>query len=150
MRLLELTPEETAFLTAPDAGVLQARLTRRLAATLSARLRLPVQLATYFIPAPAVAPALPLWQPDAALATLWLVRRLGGQRPTGATPFVPPSLIHALDAVLAECWLDADVPLPAALAWQLTSSLGAVALSLQLPQSETEMTRWAREVVRHA
>jgi hypothetical protein len=46
MRLHALTPAERAFLTEPAAGTgdLPARLTRKLAATLSARLRLPVSL----------------------------------------------------------------------------------------------------------
>ncbi len=74
---------------------------------------------------PADAPASPIWQPDAALASLWLIRRLGGQRVTGTTSFVPHTLIHTLDAMLAECWLDeaAQTEPPAALAWQLTAAL---------------------------
>lgn len=151
MHLLDLTPEETAFLEAPAAGDdLPARLTQRLATVLSARLRLPVKLCTLFAAPPAVTPAAPLWQPDAALATLWLTRRLGGQRPAGVAPFVSPSLIRTLDEVLAECWLDARTALPPALTWAVSSGLGAVALSLQLPQSETGMTRWAQGVIQHA
>lgn len=151
MHLLDLSPEETAFLDAPAAvDVLQARLTQRLAAVLCARLRLPVKLCALFAAAPAAPPPAPVWQPDAALATLWLTRRLGGQRPAGVAPFVSPSLIRTLDEVLAECWLDARAAPPPALAWAVSSRLGAVALSLQLPQSETGMTRWARGVIRHA
>ena len=45
------------------------------------------------VDAPADAPATPSWQPDAALATLWLTRRLGGQRVMGATSFVPHTLL---------------------------------------------------------
>jgi hypothetical protein len=149
MQLQELTPEEIAFLAqppaVPDDG--QQRLTRRLAATLSARVRLPVQLSPQ--PAtPAAAPATPQWQPDAALAALWLTRRLGGQQVMGAASFVPRSLIHTLDAALAECWLDVAAPaaLPPALAWQL--DVGGT-LALQLPHATNEMTRWAREVIRH-
>jgi len=154
MRLLELTPAETAFLAAPPAGPdsLQARLTRKLAATLSARLRLPLQAMAMPADAPADAPASPVWQPDAALASLWLVRRLGGRHVIGTTPFVPHTLIHALDALLAECWLDeaAQTDPPAALAWQLTAARTQATLAVQLPHPITDMTRWARGVIRHA
>lgn len=156
MRLLELTPAETAFLAAAPAGPdrLQARLTRKLAATLSARLRLPVQAMAMVMPAdaPAGAPASPVWQPDAVLASLWLVRRLGGQRVIGTTPFVPHTLIHTLDAMLAECWLDeaAQADPPAALAWQLTAAHTQATLAVRLPRPTTDMTRWARGVIRHA
>jgi hypothetical protein len=153
MRLLELTPAETAFLTAPVAAPdhLQARLSRKLAATLSARLRLPVEAVAMPIDAPAAAPAFPTWQPDAAPASLWLTRRLGGQRVMGTTAFVPHNLIHTLDAALAECWLDAaaQATLPAVLAWQLTAAHTQATLAVRLPQHTTDMTRWARGVIRH-
>jgi len=153
MRLLELTPSEVAFLTAPAAasGGLQARLTRKLAATLTARLRLPVQVRAMPAAAPADAPATPAWQPDAALATLWLTRRLGGQRVMGATSLVPGTLIHTLDAALAESWLDgaAQAGLPPALAWQITAAHTQATLVVQLPRPTTDMTRWARGVIRH-
>jgi hypothetical protein len=152
MRLHALTPAELAFLTAPaGADDFPAHLTQKLAATLSARLRRPVVLVPQADAAPAAAAAMPAWQPDAALATLWLTRRLGGQRVTGATPFVPRSLIHTLDAALAEGWLDGagqDV-LPAALAWQIATDLSQATLALQLPHDTSEMTRWARGVIRH-
>lgn len=150
MQLLDLTPAEADFLSGPQLVSLQDRLTRRLAAVLSARLRLPLTLHALFTTPPTAAPALPIWQPDAALATLWLTCRLGGQRPAGVAPFVSPSLIRTLDVVLAECWLDALAALPAALAWRVGSGLGAAALTLQLPQSEIDLTRWARGVIRHA
>ena len=151
--LLELTPAEVAFLTASHAQTdgLQARLTRKLAATLTARLRLPVQA----ISQPAVArvepTAIPGWQPDAALATLWLTRRLGGQRVAGAASFVPHTLLHTLDTALAECWLDAppEARLPTALAWQIASDSTQATLAVQLPHHTTDMTRWAREIIRH-
>jgi len=111
---------------------------------------MPVTLQALFTPSPAARPGVPLWQPDAAPASLWLTRRLGGQRPAGVAPFVAPSLIRTLDGVLAECWLDAPASLPAALAWRVASGLGGVALSLQLPVSTNDMTRWARGVIRHA
>lgn len=153
MRLLELTPAEIAFLAAPAAASdsLQARLTRKLAATLSARLRLPVQAMAMPADAPADTPASPTWQPDAALASLWLIRRLGGQRVMGTTSFVPHTLIHTLDAALAECWLDAaaQASLPAAMAWQITAAHTQATLAVQLPHHTTDMTRWARGVIRH-
>ncbi|MHB1216187.1 MAG: hypothetical protein ACYCY9_14500 [Thiobacillus sp.] len=155
MPLQELTPEETAFLTAPAAepDSFQARLTRRLAATLSARLRLPVQMTLQQMQhaSPATAPARPAWQPDARLAGVWLTRRLGGQHVMAAIPFVPLTLIHTLDAVLAECWLDAAPPsaLPPALAWHITSGFTQATLAVHMPSHPTDMTRWARGAIRH-
>ncbi|HEX7972580.1 MAG TPA: hypothetical protein VF501_10310 [Thiobacillus sp.] len=153
MQLQQLTPAEIAFLAAPpaDADDGPQRLTRRLAATLSARLRLPVRLHPQPA-APAAAPATPLWQPDAALAALWLARRLGGQHVMGTASFVPRSLIHTLDAALAECGLEiaALAELPPALAWQLDAGGTPAQLALQLPHDKNDMTRWAREVIRHA
>lgn len=151
--LLELTPAETAFLTTPVvvADVFPQRLTRRLAATLTARLHLPVRALTLPAVAPPAAPEIPVWQPDAALATLWLTRRLGGQRVSGASPFVPAALMRTLDAVLAESWLDepAPDPLPSSLAWQLGTDLAQATLTLTLPQQPDDLTRWARGVIRH-
>ena len=153
MQLLELTPAEIAFLTAtpPASGGLQTGLTRKLAATLSARLRLPVQAIPQPAPKPVDAPVSPTWQPDAALATLWLTRRLGGRDVVGGGSFVPGSFVRTLDAVLAECWLDAPAQgtLPPALAWHITTDLTQATLAVQLPHSSTDMTRWAREVIRH-
>ena len=153
MQLLTLTPAEIAFLSAPAAAPdnLCARFTRKLAMTLTARPRLPVQVRidtapTGFDPAPGT----PIWQPDSALSTLWLARRLGGQRVTGATSFVPKSLLLTLDAALAECWLDAHATtMPRALAWQLNTPLTEARLVVQLPLQATDMTRWAREVIQH-
>lgn len=153
MQLLALTPAEIAYLSAPDLmpDSLHARFTAKLAATLTACLRLPVQ--AYVQPATPQFDAgsgIPGWQPDVALATLWLVRRLGGQRVTGAASFVPKGLLLTLNAALAECWLDAPViTLPPALAWQIRTPLGEASLSLQLPLYPTDMTRWAREVIQH-
>ena len=152
--LLELTPAETAFLTAPFAALdgLPERLTRKLAATLTARLRLPVQAISQSAAAPIASPALPVWQPDAALATLWLTRRLGGQRVVGEASFVPRTLLNNLDTAMAECWLDVapESTLPAALAWQLTTAgLTQATLAVELPDQAADMTRWAREVIRH-
>lgn len=153
MQLLELTPAEIAFLTTPlpVPDGLAACLTRKLAATLSARLRLPVQALPQPAPEFVDAPAAPAWQPDAALATLWLTRRLGGRDVGGGGSFVPGSFVRTLDAVLAECWLDAPVSgaLPRSLAWHITTALTQAPLAVQLPHSSTDMTRWAREVIRH-
>ena len=153
MRLLELTPAEIAFLTAPvpASDGLPARLSRKLAATLSARLRLPVQALAQPAPEPVDAPAAPTWHPDAALAALWLTRRLGGRDVGDGRSFVPGSFVRSLDAVLAECWLDAPAPAtpPSALAWHITAGLTQATLAVQLPHSSTDMTRWAREVIRH-
>jgi hypothetical protein len=153
MRLLELTPDEIAFLTAPSDApdALQDRLTRKLVATLTARLRLPVRLTSH---PPAEtwvdAPGTPGWQPDAACCALWLTRRLGGQGATGSTRLVPGSLLRMLDAVLAETWLDAaPATTPPALAWHIATDLTQATLAVQLPHSTTDMTRWAREVIRH-
>lgn len=151
--LLELTPAETAFLTTPVvvSDVFPQRLTRRLAATLTARLHLPVRALPLPAVAPSAAPDVPVWQPDATLATLWLTRRLGGRRVTGASPFVPAALMRTLDAVLAESWLDEPVPdpLPSAFAWQLGTDLAQATLSLTLPPQPADLTRWARGVIRH-
>lgn len=151
--LLELTPAETAFLTtsAGVADAFQMRLSRRLAATLTARLRLPMRAT----PQPATAsegtPATPAWQPDEALCGLWLTRRLGGQQVMGTAAFVPHTLIRTLDAVLAESWLDAPAPaaLPPALAWRLATDFTQATLAVQLPHPPTDMTRWAQGVIRH-
>lgn len=151
MQLLDLSAEECAFLagppTAPAEG-LAPRLTRRLAATLSARLRMPVHASETGAPCPE-APA-PLWQPDDVLAALWLTRRLGGRHVAGQAAGVPRGLLQTLDAVLAETWLDAPVAgLPSCLAWQIGAAATRSLLTLALPTDSRDMTRWAREVIRH-
>lgn len=154
MKLAELTPSEIAFLTAtPDKpGDLPVRLTQRLGLILSARLRLPVTAQAREIPMLTEALIAPVWQIDASLATLWLTRRLGGQQVVGGrTSFIPPTLIHALDTALAECWLDEPGAsgMPASLAWQLITNNLQASLAVQLPLLTTDMTRWARGVIRH-
>lgn len=153
MEWLALTPAEIAFLAAPAApdDVLALRLTLKLARTLRARLRLPVELTACAAVDAVAAQTTPCWRPDSALATLWLTRRLGGQAANGTTTaFMPRSLLRCLDAALAECWLDERLPeaWPAALAWRLAPV--PATLCLNLPQVATDMTRWAREVIRHA
>lgn len=158
MQLLALTSAEIAFLTTPVETAADAaydsfhlRFARKLAATLTARLHLPVHVQAASSAAAEPAPSVtPLWQPDTALATLWLTRRLGGQHVMGAASFVPRSLLHTLDAALAECWLDAPAQTPPpALAWQLACDLAQAGLAVQLPLHSTDMTRWARELIRH-
>lgn len=154
MQLLALTAAEIAFLNVPNGAPahLPERFARKLAAKLTACLRLPVQVHLQAIPAALeLAPgSRPDWQPDDALSTLWLVRRLGGQRMTGIASFVPKGLLMGLDTTLAECWLDAPaMQLPPALAWQITTPLGDARLGVQLPAHSAAMTRWAREVISH-
>lgn len=149
MRLLELSAEESAFLAQPGAEALPSRLTRRLAATLSARLRCPVQAAQTSGPCRDAARA-PVWQPDDALAALWLTRRLGGHHVAGPATRVPQGLLQTLDAVLAETWLDAPAAAtPPLLAWQISCAATRSLLTLALPGDSRDMTRWAREVIRH-
>ena len=154
MQLLELTPAETAFLKPRPAATdhSQQRLTQHLAAVLTARLRLPVQLCAYPATEAVDAQATPVWLPDAALATLWLTRRLGGKHVVGVAPFVPRTLIHTLDEILAECWLDGEAQstLPAALAWQVSAGHTQARLAVYFPQRITDMTHGSRGVIRHA
>lgn len=154
MQLLELTPAETAFLKPRPAATdhSQQRLTQHLAAVLTARLRLPIQLRAQPAADAVEAQAAPIWLPDAALATLWLTRRLGGKRVVGVASFVPRTLIHTLDEALAECWLDRleQSTLPAALAWQVSAGRTQARLAVYFPHHITDMTHWARGVIRHA
>jgi hypothetical protein len=43
----------------------------------------------------------------------------------------------------------AQAALPSALAWRLDAGGTVAQLALQLPHTNNEMTRWAREVIRH-
>lgn len=151
MQLLELTPAEIDFLKAESAvsDKLQQRLALRLATTLTARLRMPVRLQASPTDEVADAPAAPAWHPDAELTTLWLTRRLGGQRVVGVASFVPRTLIDTLDETLAECWFDMTLQdsLPAALAWLISAGTIQARLELRLPHLTTNMTRWARGVI---
>lgn len=151
MQLLELTPAERAFLAAGSgaAGGLTDRLSLRLADVLSARLRLTTQL----LPGPVTARietcSTPVWQPDGALASLWLTRRLGGGRMLGQAAFVPRTLIDTLNEVLAECWLERPAPnaLPAACAWAVTAGAVHAGLELRLPDQLNDMAHWAQGVI---
>ncbi len=152
MALHVLTPAELDFLTAPpvEPDGLPARLTRKLAVTLTARLRLTVGLVLQPAGGTAADPRTPTWHADDALAVLWLTRRLGGRRVTGSAPFVPHGLIETLDAALAEAWLGGiEESVPSTLAWHLHTDLVRATLAVHLPQLPTDMTRWARGVIRH-
>jgi hypothetical protein len=84
------------------------------------------------------------------VAALWLSGRLGGRGASGASgdaPFVSATLLRTLETVLAERWLDGPAALPAALGWRVD---GEGSLGVVLPRTVGEMTRWAREVIRHA
>lgn len=173
MQLLDLTAEEMAFLAQPlaarvplatgtaaagevpdGAGDFAARLGQGLALALSARLRLPLQLVpcSHHAPLPGVRPH---WHVSPAFANLWLARRQGmdargihlaasgGQ----GRVHVPRALLHTLDAVLAERWLDAAAALPGGLAWRLPASHADKVLALDLPASAAQMQRWARETI---
>ncbi|MEW6119620.1 MAG: hypothetical protein AB1593_05995 [Pseudomonadota bacterium] len=146
--LAPLTAEEIAFLSAPlqAADDFPERLRRALAATLSARLRVRVAIEACAA-ACGASEENPIWHADDRLAMLWLARRLGGQHGHGRVPFVPKGLIRMLDAVLAERWLDRPGSLPAAQAWRLTVGASEATLSLALPRSPNDMTRWAREAI---
>lgn len=160
MSLLALSPEEQAFLAspghaytthpAPASGTdFAARLERRIVQTLHARLRVPLQL----VPCERTAATVsrPHWQVGSALAGLWLSARLGGGAGTagrqGESDYVPPALLRTLDAVLAECWLDAPAVLPAGLAWRFAASPLYPVLALDLPASTADMQHWARETI---
>jgi len=153
MQLLELTPAELAFLNAAPAATAHSpqRLTHHLASVLTARLRLPVTLHVVTATEPAHAQSTPVWLPDAALASLWLTRRLGGKHVSGVAPFVPHTLIQTLNEVLAECWLDGSNPeaLPTALTWHLTADHMQARLAVQFPHHLSDMTNWARGVINH-
>jgi hypothetical protein len=146
--LAALSAEEKAFLSAPasDAPAFAARLGAALAATLSARLRLPVTL-TPQAAVPEGTSSSPQWQVDAALSTLWFARRLGSRAAGGAVPFVPHGLLTTLDAVLAERWLDRREETPVALAWTLRADGCAARLGLKLPADARDMVRWAQETI---
>lgn len=171
MPLLDLSPEEVAFLALPlpahpafgpgtmgddpagRADEFAARLGQGLALTLGARLRMPMRLLPC---STAASPAMrPRWWVSPALASLWLARRQGmdahsialaGVGGQGGS-HVPRALLHTLDAVLAERWLDAPAGLPGGLAWRLSASDADRALALDLPSSTAQMQRWAREII---
>lgn len=151
MKLLELTQEERAWLAVPLQGGegMAARLERTLADTLCARLRCAVRLDPVAAQAPAVAPAVPAWRIDDALAALWLARRLGGRFTGGRAPFLSAGLQATLDAMLAERWLDPPdaVHVPAAFAWRIAADGVTATLGLELPRETRAITNWARRII---
>lgn len=154
MQLLELTPAERAFLAAePGAATgFAARLSQRLAAALTARLRLATQVQPGPVTAGVETCMVPVWQPDGALATLWLTRRLGGGRVLGQASFVPRTLISMLDETLAECWLERQMQheTPAACAWTVSAGTVQARLELHLPDQLNDMAHWAQGVIHRA
>ncbi len=158
MQLLELTPEEKAFLATASAVVdhpLQVRLSTRLAAVLSARLRVSVQVNMHrgtTMPAEEIqAQAVPVWQPGLTLATLWLTHRLGSRQVIGVASFIPRTLLSTLDEVLAEAWADGDEHIkPTIWTWQLEAGQVQTQLKLQLPSDSADMKRWVESVLGHA
>lgn len=153
MQLHELDPEERAFLEAHggDASAFARRLGQRLAAALTARLRMPIEVRPDAPPAPLEAGWEPVWRPDGNLASLWLTRRLGGGRVVGQAGFVPRSLVDTLDALLAECWIedgDAAAGPQRAWAWSLTAAAFESRLELLGADRPGDMARWAQGVMR--
>ncbi len=151
MKLLELTQEEHAWLAAPLQAPpgLAARLERALADTLCARLRCAVGLEPLAAPAPVVAPSVPLWRIDDALAALWLARRLGGRFTGGRAPFLSAGLQATLDTMLAERWLDQPdaAPMPVAFAWRIIADGATATLGLELPRDARMMDGWAQRII---
>ncbi|MCU0810216.1 MAG: hypothetical protein MUE59_04125 [Thiobacillaceae bacterium] len=152
MQLLPLTAAEEEFLArGPLASILPPeRLTRSLAAWLSARLRLPLQVQGFAIPLPCSVADVPQWRRDPLLDTLWLTCRLGGRQVRGAAAPEQPGLTRTLNQLLAETWLDTGhvFELPLTLGWQIGWPGQSATLELDLPGERRRMKRWALEVIR--
>jgi hypothetical protein len=152
MLLLPLTAEEQDFLArGPLATSLHPeRLTRALAAWLSARLRQPLQAQVIGTSVPRSVADVPQWRRDPLLDTLWLTCRLGGRQVRGAAAPEQPGLTRTLNQLLAETWLGAedDFTLPLTLGWQISWPGQSAILELNLPGEATRMKRWALEVIR--
>lgn len=149
MELAELSADEIAFLDLPrtPGAAFPVRFAQGLAGALGARLRTDVILETLAGARPPAEVEAPRWTIDANLAALWSARRLGSRMPAGAAAFVPRGLQRALDAVLAERWLDAPGEPPANLGWRVRAAGCEGALLLDLPQASRDMTRWAKEII---
>lgn len=152
MQLLPLTAEEQDFLArGPLAPSLPPeRLTRALAAWLSARLRQPLQAQGIAISVPRGVADVPQWRRDPLLDTLWLTCRLGGRQVRGAAAPEQAGLTRTLNQLLAETWLDAadDFELPLTFGWQISWPGQSATLELDLPGERTRMKRWAMEAIR--
>ena len=152
MQLLPLTAEEEDFLArGPLASSLPPeRLTRALAAWLSARLRQPLQVQGVATTVPRSVADVPRWRRDPLLDTLWLTCRLGGRQVRGAAASEQAGLTGTLNQLLAETWLDAadELELPRTLAWQIGWPGQSANLELDLPAEPRRMKRWVLEVIR--
>lgn len=152
MQLLPLTAEEEDFLVrGPLASSLPPeRLTRGLAAWLSARLRQPLQARGVATTVPCSVADVPQWRRDPLLDTLWLTCRLGGRQVRGAAAPEQQGLIRTLNQLLAETWLDAadEFELPRTLGWQISWPGQSANLALDLPAERRRMKRWAMEMIR--
>jgi hypothetical protein len=152
MQLLPLTAEEQDFLArgALASSLAPDRLTRALAAWLSARLRQPLRVQGIAAAAPRGVTDVPQWRRDALLDTLWLTCRLGGRQVRGAAAAEQPGLTRTLNQLLAETWLDAadDFELPLTLGWRISWPGRSATLELDLPAERGRMKRWALEMIR--
>jgi len=151
-QLLPLTAEEEDFIArGPLASSLPPeRLTRALAAWLSARLRQPLHVQGIATPVSRGMADIPQWRRETLLDTLWLTCRLGGRQVRGAAASEQPGLTRMLNQVLAETWLDAEdvFDLPMTLGWQISWPGQSATLVLDLPAERTRMKRWALEMIR--
>ena len=152
MQLVPLSAEEADFLArGPLASRLPPeRLTRGLAARLSARLRQPLHVQAIATTVSRSVADVPQWRRDPLLDTLWLTCRLGGRKVRGAAAPEQPELTRMLNQFLAEAWFDAadDFELPLTLAWQISWPGQSATLELDLPGEPRRMRRWALEVIR--
>ena len=151
IQLLPLTQEEQNFLAhgKSSRSQPQERLTRALAAWLSARLRLPLQAQGMTASALRRAVDTPQWRREPLLDSLWLTRRLGGRQVRGGAAAEQAGLTRTLDQLLAETWLDApqEFSRPQALSWQIAWEGQSAVLELDLPDAAV-MKRWAMGVIR--
>jgi len=149
MALAELSAEEIAFLDMSRASDerFSARLAQGLAGVLAARLRTAVTLESLQALRPPVAADAPHWTVDAGLAALWAARRLGSRAPAGRAAFVPRGLYRALNAALAERWLDAPGEPPPGLGWRIRAAGCEGVLLLDLPRAARDLDHWAKETI---
>jgi hypothetical protein len=147
--LAGLSAEEIAFLDLPRTpdGIFPERLAHGLAGVLGARLRTAVTLEALNGLRPPAEVDTPCWTIDAGLAALWSARRLGSRAPADMAAFVPRGLYRALNAALAERWLDAPGEPPAGLGWRVRAVGCESLLLLDLPRSAYNLDHWAKETI---